>query len=110
MGAAEVSIGVRDAESSPHERVCSSPSAMATSEPEAAAKSRGRGTSGESGSPEKRRLHRGPIRTALSRSQLSSQMVMFTILKPFTVHATEECKHLQVRKMSTPVVRWLPVQ
>ena len=83
---------------------------MATSEPEAAAKSQGRGTSGESGSPEKRPLHRGPIRTALSRSQLSSQMVMFTILKPFTVHATEECKHLQVRKMSTPAVRWLPVQ
>ena len=44
------------------------------------------------------------------KAQLSSQMVMFTILKPFTVHATEECKHLQVRKMSTPAVRWLPVQ
>ena len=55
---------------------------------------RGRGTSGEPGSPEEWRLHRGPIRTALPRSQLSSQTVMFTILKPFAVHATEERKHL----------------
>lgn len=55
---------------------------------------RGRGTSGEPGSPEEWRLHRGPIRTALPRSQLSSPTVMFTILKPFAVHATEERKHL----------------